>query len=292
MAQFGKSSAKRGKPSYVYAIIGVALVLFLFGLIGWILLTTRTTGNYFKENIPFSAYINRTANAKQIDTVKNAISSLPYVLTTEYISKEKALEKYIASNDTNYRKFGIENPLPASIDFKVRAEYMEKDSVSNMETHLLTTYPNIITEIQSPQETISTVGNWVKTLTIIISILTIVLTILVIIAIDNTIRLQMYSNRFLIKTKQMVGATRWFISKPIDGRAIVNGLISAVIAIIFLSLFIYLVEKIVPDTKVVHNTNNIIILFSGMIVMGVFICLISTHRAVLKYLKMKLDDLY
>lgn len=292
MAQFGKASGKRGKPSYVYAIIGVALVLFLFGIIGWIALTVRTTGNYFKESIPFSAYFYRTASAKQIDTVKNAIQSFPYVLKAEYISKEKALEKYNAANDTNYRKFGIENPLPASVDFKVKAIYMEKDSVANMETYLLNTYPDIIMEIQSPQETIATVGGLVRTSTIIISALTIILTILVIIAIDNTIRLQMYSNRFLIKTKQMVGATRWFIAKPLDGRAVVNGLIAAVVAIGLLSTFVLIAEKVVPEIKVVHNTTNLLILYAGMVFLGVSITFLSTHRSVIKYLKMKLDDLY
>jgi cell division transport system permease protein len=292
MAQFGKASVKRGKPSYVYAVIGVSLVLFLFGIIGWIALTVRMTGNYFKETIPFSAYLYRTANAKQIDTVKNAISTLPYVRSAEYISKEKALEKYNAANDTNYRKLGIENPLPASIDFKVKAQYMEKDSVANMETYLMNTFPNLIMEIQSPQETISKVGRFVQTSTLIISVLTIILTILVLISIDNTIRLQMYSNRFLIKTKQMVGATRWFIAKPLDGRAVVNGLIASGVAIGLLTLFIMITEKVVPEIKVVHNTENIFILYAGMIFLGVFMTFFSTHRAVIKYLKLKLDDLY
>jgi cell division transport system permease protein len=292
MAQFGKASGKRGKPSYVYAIIGVALVLFLFGIIGWIALTVRMAGNYFKESIPFSVYFYRTANTKQIDTVKNAILSLPYVKTAEYISKEQALEKYNAANDTNYRKFGIENPLPASVDFRVKAEYMEKDSVANMETYLMNSYPEIIMEIQSPQETIATVGGWVRTTTIILGILSIILTIFVIVAIDNTIRLQMYSNRFLIKTKQMVGATRWFIAKPLDGRAVVNGLIAAIVAIGLLAAFVYIAEKIVPEIKVVHNTTNVLILYAGMVFLGVSITFLSTHSAVIKYLKMKLDDLY
>ena len=94
MSQFGKASAKRGKPSYVYAIIGVSLVLFLFGIVGWIFLNIKKTGDYFKENIQLHAYIFRTADKKQIDTVKTFIEGLPYAVNVEYITREKALEKY------------------------------------------------------------------------------------------------------------------------------------------------------------------------------------------------------
>jgi cell division transport system permease protein len=123
-------------------------------------------------------------------------------------------------------------------------------------------------------------------------VIAIVLSVIVIISIDNTIRLAMFSNRFLIKTMQMVGATRGFIARPMDLRALLNGLISAVIAIILLIVFIQFAETIVPDLKVIHNTQLTIYLFAGMAVIGVTISFFSTHRSVMKYLRMKLDDLY
>jgi len=116
--------------------------------------------------------------------------------------------------------------------------------------------------------------------------------LLVIISIDNTIRLAMYSNRFLIKTMQMVGATRGFIARPLDGRAVVNGLIASGIAIGLMIGFIGLSEKFIPYLKVLHDTKNLLLIFSGIIILGLFITLFSTHRSVIKYLKMKLDDLY
>ena len=292
MAQFGKASAKRGKPSYIYAIIGVALVLFLFGIVGWIFMNIRKTGEYFKENIQVHAYLNRTANSKQIDTLRRSIESLPYVLKSEYISKEQAIEKYNTENDTLWKKLAIENPLPASIDFNVKAQYMEKDSMANLESYLLTNFPNIITEVKTPTETIVRVSKFVKTSAIILSILTIILSIFVIISIDNTIRLAMYSNRFLIKTMQMVGATRWFIAKPLDIRALINGLVASGVAIALLVGFIQVAEKFEPTLTLLHDTSNMFLLFVGIIILGLFISLFSTHRSVLKYLKMKLDDLY
>jgi cell division transport system permease protein len=205
MAQFGKASAKKGKPSYVYAIIGVTLVLFLFGVVGWIFLNIKKTGDYFKENIQLHAYIYRTANKNQIDTLKSYIESLPYAVNVEYITREKALEKYNKENDTLWKKLAISNPLPESIDFFVKANYVDKDSLARLENYLLTNFPSTISEFQTPKETVAGVSQFVKSSTLVLLVVAIILSVLVIVSIDNTIRLAMYSNRFLIKTMQMVG---------------------------------------------------------------------------------------
>jgi cell division transport system permease protein len=292
MAQFGKSSTKRGKPSYVNAIIGVSLVLFLFGVVAWIFLNIKKTGDYFKENIQLHAYIYRTATPKQIDSLKNYISELPYAVDVEYITKEKAIAKYNKDNDTLWKTLAISNPLPESIDFFVKANYVDKDSLANLESHLINSFPTTVSEFQTPKETVAGVSQFVKTTTLVLLVVAIILSILVIISIDNTIRLAMYSNRFLIKTMQMVGATRWFITKPLDGRAIVNGIIASAIAIGLMLGFITLSEKFVPYLRVLHDTTNMFMIFAGITILGIFITVISTHRSALKYLKMKLDDLY
>ena len=120
----------------------------------------------------------------------------------------------------------------------------------------------------------------------------IALPVMVIILIDNTIRLAMFSNRFLIKTMQMVGATRWFIAKPLNIRALINGAISAVIAIAAVYGVITLAEKFLPDLKALHDNTMILLLFLALLIIGIFISVFSTHRSVIKYLRMKLDDLY
>ena len=292
MAQFGKSSTKRGKPSYVNAIIGVSLVLFLFGVVAWIFLNIKKTGDYFKENIQLHAYIYRTASTKQIDSLKNYIDALPYAVDVEYITKEKAIAKYNKDNDTLWKSLAISNPLPESIDFFVKANYVDKDSLAHLENQLITNFPTTVSEFQTPKETVAGVSQFVKTTTLVLLIVAIILSILVIISIDNTIRLAMYSNRFLIKTMQMVGATRWFITKPLDGRAIINGIIASAIAIALMVGFITLSEKFVPYLRVLHDTSNMFMIFAGITILGIFITVISTHRSALKYLKMKLDDLY
>lgn len=292
MAQFGKASSKKSKPTYAYAIIGVALVLFLFGIVGWFFLNLRKTGDYFKENIQVHAWLNRDASIKQIDSVTTYISDLPYANRVEYVTKDKAVQKWNAENDTTWKMFLNNNPLPESIDFYIKADYVEKDSLDILASNLQNNFPGVISEFQFPTETVSKVGNYVRTAGIIFLITAILLTILVVFSIDNTIRLAMYSNRFLIKTMQMVGATRWFIARPINQRAVLNGLIASLVAIAAIWGSIFLIEMFIPDFKLLHDNVGMLILFAIIIVLGITISLASTHRSVIKYLRMKLDDLY
>lgn len=292
MAQFGKSSGKKGKPSYTGAIIGVALVLFLFGIVGWFFLNLRKTGDYFKENIQVHTWLNRDASKKQIDSLKNYITSIPYANRVEYVTKEMAIKKWNTENDSTWKQFLTNNPLPESIDFYVKANYVERDSLNRLAANLQEAYPGVISEFQFPTETVARVSVYVKTAAVIFLIAAILLTILVVFSIDNTIRLAMYSNRFLIKTMQMVGATRWFIAKPINQRAIINGFIASIIAIAAIWGTVFLIENLIPNFKLLHDTPGLVLLFFIIIILGVTITLVSTHRSVIKYLRMKLDDLY
>lgn len=292
MAQFGKSSGKKGKPTYAYAIIGVSLVLFLFGIVGWFFLNLRKTGDYFKESIQVHAYISPTSNKKQIDSLKNYISAIPYANRIEYVTKEMAIKKYNEENDTTWKLIIKANPLPESIDFYVKANYVQTDSLNKLATQLQLAFPGVINDFQFPTETISKVSQYVKIGAIAFLVAAIILSILVVFSIDNTIRLAMYSNRFLIKTMQMVGATRGFISGPMNKRAVINGFIASLIAIAAIWFSIMMIESLIPAFKILHDNEGLFFLFISLIIFGIAITLFSTHRSVIKYLKMKLDDLY
>jgi cell division transport system permease protein len=292
MSQLGKAGSGRGKPTYAYAIIGVALVLFLFGLVGWFFINLRKTGEYFKENIQVQAFLNREAPKKNIDSVRGYLTALPYIKSVEYVTKEMAIKRYETENDTTWRQFINSNPLPESIDFHVKASHVEKDSLDILAANLQTAFPGVISEFKFPAEVVSKVGGLVRNIMIGFLVAAILLTILVIFSIDNTIRLAMYSNRFLIKTMQMVGATRWFIAKPIDLRAVINGLIASLIAIAAIWGAVIVTESLIPDFKALHDNKSLFMLFALIIVLGISITLFSTHRSVIKYLRMKLDDLY
>lgn len=246
----------------------------------------------FRENIQVHAWITPSANKKQVDSMQKFIASQPYVKTAEYVTRDKAIQKWNAENDSSWKKFITNNPLPESVDFYVKADYMDKDSLKILSNYLEQNFTGVISEFQYPKETVSYVSSYTKYIAAGILVFAIILSIIVIISIDNTIRLAMYSNRFLIKTMQMVGATRGFIAKPLNIRAIINGLIAAGIAIVAVFGFILLVENFIPWLRSLRDTGNMIMITSGILILGITISLISTHRSVLKYLQMKLDDLY
>jgi cell division transport system permease protein len=291
MAVVGKSSMKRSKPNYIYSIVGVALVLLILGIMGWFFLNISSVGNAFKEDIRLSAYL-RTMNKDTIGQIQQFITSKPYAKNVVYVDKTSAKKIWNKENNEDWAKILEVNPLPESIDFYAKANYVNKDSLTRISEELMAAYGNQITELQYPQSLVTNLNERASKIGLIFLVIAIILCVIVIFSIDNTLRLAMFSNRFLIKTMQMVGATRGFIAKPMNIKALVNGLISSLIAISLLFTLISWAESQFPQLKAIRDIQLTLILFGGMIVLGVGISVFSTHRSVLKYLKMKLDDLY
>lgn len=291
MAQAGKASLKRGKPNYIYTVVGVALVLLIMGIMGWFFLNLNAVGNTFKEDIRLSAYM-RTLNKDTIAQIQQFIAAKPYAKNVVYVDKNTAKEIWNKENNEDWAKILDVNPLPESIDFYAKAEYVNKDSLAVISADLMANYGNQITDLQYPQSLVTSLNERASKIGLIFLVVAVTLCVIVIFSIDNTIRLAMFSNRFLIKTMQMVGATQSFIARPLNIRAVVNGLISSGIAIILLFSLIGWAESQFPQLKGIRNTNHTLLLFGGLIILGVGISVLSTHKSVLKYLKMKLDDLY
>ncbi|MDI3322466.1 cell division protein FtsX [Pinibacter soli] len=290
MAQTGKSSAKRSKPSYFMSILGVSLVLFILGIWGWIAINANKLSQYFKENVEVRVYLRENITAKDSVTLTQYIANKPYVKEYEYVTKDLARRKFIGDGNEDWKNVLDANPLPASIDFKLRSEYVNTDTLATIKKDL---EQNIsVSDVQYPQSLVDSLLKNMRPISLGFLVIAIIFSIVVIILIDNTIRLAMFSNRFLIKTMQMVGATRWFIAKPMDIRAIVNGALSAILAFIGVFGLVVFLEKQIPELKALRDPYWFSILCIGLLVIGIFISLVSTHRSVIKYLKMKLDDLY
>ncbi|TAE15193.1 MAG: hypothetical protein EAZ47_08180 [Bacteroidetes bacterium] len=291
MAQFGKGSSKRSKPSYVYSIIGVALVLLIMGIMGWVFLNFSQVSKALKEDVRISVYL-RTLNKDSISQIQNFIESKPYAKNVTYVNKDAAKAIWNKENNEDWSKILDYNPLPESIDFYAKNEYVNKDSLLLISNEILTNYANQVTDLTYPKNLVTSLDEKARSYGLIFIVVAAALCFIVIISIDNTIRLAMFSNRFLIKTMQMVGATRGFIAKPMDIRAVINGLISSAIAIAIMFGLMQWSENLVPQLKALRDTQLTLFLFGGMLIVGVGISLISTHRSVMKYLKMSLDDLY
>ncbi|HVU99135.1 MAG TPA: permease-like cell division protein FtsX [Puia sp.] len=290
MAQLGKGSAKRSTPSYFMAIVGVSLVLFLLGLLGWIVINANRLGENIRENVEVQIYVRQNLSPKDSAALVQFVSAQPYVRSYEYITKEMARKQFVGTGNDDFMSVLEQNPLPASVDFRVRSEYANADSLNKIKADFA---QNIaVDEVKYNKKLVSNVDDWIRKTSLILLIVTLVISIAVIILIDNTIRLAMFSNRFLIKTMQMVGATRWFIARPMDRRAIINGAISGVIATAAIIGIIFASETWLPEIKALRDNMLLAAMFAVMILLGICISFISTHRSVVKYLKMKLDDLY
>lgn len=290
MRQAGKSSAKRSQPSYFMAILGVSLVLFILGILGWIVINANKLGDFFKENVEVRVYLRENISSRDSASLVQYISAKPYVKQYDYVTKEDAKQKFLADGNEDWKNVLQDNPLQASIDFTLKSQYVDSDTLAAIQSDL---QKNIaVSDVQYPKSLVNNLNKNVRKISLILLGIAIILSLVVIILIDNTIKLAMFSNRFLIKTMQMVGATRWFIAKPMDYRAIINGAISGVIALAGILAIVFIAENSLPELRAIRDIRWLALLSSGIIILGILISLFSTHRSVIKYLKMKLDDLY
>lgn len=290
MTQPGKASIKRGKPSYFMAVLGVTLVLFLLGIIGWLVINANKMGDYFKENIEVRVYIRGDLNPKDSTALMNYISEKPYVKSIKYVTKEEGKKIYMEEESEDWNKVLDYNPLPNAIYFRIKRQYVEVDSLNAIKADL--EQQTYVTDVKYPDALVGKLNQNIRILSMSLLAIVIIISIVVIVLIDNTIRLAMFSNRFLIKTMQMVGATRGFIARPLNKRAIINGAVSGIIASAALYIVIVVLQKYIDWLRVVHDNRLLILLFLALIAIGISITLLSTYRSVVKYLKMKLDDLY
>ena len=266
------------------------MVLFFLGILGWIVISAGQLTNALKENIEVSVILNdntQDAKAKELSAI---LEKQAFVSKIEYISKELAAEKFKKDFGEDFIQVLEYNPLYTSINLHLNADYVNTDSLIKIKNFI--EQSNIVREVFYQKNLVDIMNNNVKKIGIAILIISILLIIAVIFLIDNTIRLAMFSNRFLIKTMQMVGATRWFITKPFNIRSVINGLISGGIAIFGILLVKIFSEKWIPELKSVSSNKWLLILCVSILLIGVIISFLSTTLAVRKYLRTQLDELY
>lgn len=285
-----KLSKRRLRSSYITSIVSISLVLFMLGLMGLLILNAKKLSNHVKENVGFSVILKN--DVKEVDMIRlqKNLDASDFVKSTEFVTKEKAaqdLQKDLGEDFINFLGY---NPLLASIDIKLNANYANNDSLSVIEKKLRT-YPQV-KEVFYQKNLINLINENIKRIGLIILLFSILLLFISIALINNTIRLTIYSKRFLINTMQLVGATRRFIRAPFLGRSIVHGIVSAIIAVSLLSALIYIVQKELTGLLIFQEFDIIAILFLSVMLLGIFIALISTYIAVNKFLRTKTDDLY
>lgn len=285
-----KKTGMKKAPSYIYSIIGISLVLFLLGTIGWLAINGRSLSRYFKEQIELQVILHDNTRDEKTKELETMLQKQPFVSKATVVSKEDAAKQMTQEMGEDFMQLLDANPLYTSIKINLHSDYVNTDSISKIKQFLMQS--NIVREVSYDRVVVDKMNANFRKVGIVLGVIALILFVAVIIIIDNTVRLAMFSNRLLIKTMQMVGATRWFIARPFDKRAILTGLLSGLIAVAGLFLLMYFAGSVLTELNAIRDYASLTVLVIAILVMGILISVLSTHRSVVKYLKLKLDDLY
>lgn len=293
MANQPEQRTGRNKPNYVYTIISVALVLFLIGLFGLVILHAQRLVRVYKERVTVMVELAEQASQDSVKILETELQSYPFVKsgTTQYISREEAVKLMQDDFGDDFLKLGLPNPFSDVFTFNVNADYLQTDSLQQIRLLLKTQY-SFITDVFYQESVVDTIGANIRRISYILLGLGIFLVIIAGVLIHNTVRLALYANRFLIKNMELVGASWEFISKPYLLKSVLQGFLSGMLAIGALALALTAFEQQIPDLKAFRNVPGFVTLFTGLVILGILINLVSTYYVVRKYLKMRVDDLY
>lgn len=291
MEEFEASSqATKTKTIYISNVISISLVLLMVGLLGLILVQAKNLSKAVKENIVLNIIVNDGAKEVDVLALQKQIDGNPSVLRTQYVSKELAARNLTKDLGEDFVEFLGYNPLPSSVDVYMKAEYANNDSIAKLSGRLQRN--PLVKEVIYQESLIDMVNKNINIIGLVILVFAVTLMIIAIALINNTIRLAIYSQRFLIKSMQLVGATKNFIRKPFLVYGIVHGLLGALIAIICLLLTLYFAQQQIEYLVILSNWFEFSIVFIGVILVGILISGLSTYFAVSKYLRLKIYDLY
>lgn len=288
-SETGLSKAKL-RGSYLTLVVSVSLVLFLLGVLGLVLINAKELSDYFRESLSFSVMLSDDAKEADIRMLQKDLDGKLYVKSTEYVSKDEAAVKMKEDLGEDFINFLGDNPLPPSIDVYLYANYTSPDSVAKIEKYVLE-YP-FVKEVYYQESLLFLINENVRKISLFLFIISSFLFLIALTIINNTIRLSIYSKRFLIRTMQLVGATRPFIRRPYLVQSAFHGLLAALIAMGLLMGLLYLIEKEFFLMFSFESMNLLILLGISLILTGVIINISSTYFSVNRYLSISEDKLY
>jgi len=278
------------KTFYISTIFSISLVLVMVGLLGLIVLHGKNLSNFVKENIVLNVVIKENAGDNEIFTLQSNLEKNESIKSTQFISKESAAKNLSNDLGEDFVKFLGYNPLSASIDVYLKADFANKERIQKLVAKLKK--KEIVKDVIYQESLIDMVNENLKSISLVIIAFGFTLLLIAIALINNTIRLAMYSQRFIIRSMQLVGATKSFIRKPYIVSGMIHGLMGGVVAIILLLSTLYIAKTEMPELAMLQNYVEFGFLFAAIILMGIIISILSTYFAVNKYLNQHIDDLY
>ena len=287
---FDRFQRRKLITSYFSVTLSIALVLFLLGILGLLVLNTQKLADHFKEQITVTIFLKDSAKQVEIDQLEKRLVMAEYTKATQYVSKDEAAEIHSEEIGENFIDFLGYNPLKNSIDLQLNADYVDSDQIEAIAEDLNTL--SYVDEVSYDQPLIALLTENVKRISFWILIASALFTLIAVLLINSSIRLSIYSKRFIIKTMQMVGATKKFIRKPFILTNIKLGMLGALLALIALGVVLYYIDLTFPELNLIQDVLMLVILFAGVFVLGFLISLISTFFATQRFLNLRTDDLY
>jgi len=296
MANPARTKKQLGYFKFGSVLFSTTLSLFIVGLFGIILIQASSLTKMIRENIEIQVFLNKELSQKQLDDLRKNLAQRPFVLNTEdslylrFVSNKEAAETFIKNTGEDFTKFLEDNPLRDSYVFSVSEEFQSSEQLTLIAKDL-EAMPGVF-EVSYMTDLVDSINKNLFKVSLIMGGFILILIVTVIMLINNTIRLALFSQRFLIRSMQLVGATRGFIRKPFIVRAFFFGILAGILASGILYALLEYTKGNIEGFAALQNTEMMLLLFAGLIVTGGFLSGISTLRSVNKYLNMSLDELY
>lgn len=293
MASYNENYYNRKiNTSYITSVISITLVLFTLGFLGLFIIHAQSLSNYIKENIGFEIIMNDNVKEADIVFFQKELNLTPFVKTTEYITQEEAtmrLSEVLGEDFTGFID-DKNNPLLPSIEVRFNADWANNDSIDVIEQRILANQD--VKEVYYQKSVVHLINNNLRKITFALMVISLMLFVISIALINNTIRLSIYSKRFVIRTMLLVGATDGFVVRPFMIISIIQGLIGSFISMILLYGILVAAHQSIPELTLLTSKQmliylNVSILFAGLLITGV-----ATYFAVNRYLRMNTDALY
>ncbi len=287
---FERHQKRRLISSYFSVVISIALVLFLLGLLGMLVLNAKTISDNFKERVVMTIYLNNSAKKVEINQLEKSLSLSKYVKSTKYVSKEDAADFMKGEYGEDFLDDVGYNPLQNSIDVNLKAEFVTAHNLDSISQSILN--KKFVDDVRYDKDLVSIMNSNVKRISLWILVISAVFSLIAVLLINSSIRLAVYSKRFIIKTMQMVGATKQFIRRPFIWKSVRLGIIGSILALIGMAIVFYYLNKSFPELELLNNPVLITSLFVGIFALGIIITWISTYFATQRFLNLKTDELY
>ncbi len=289
-SSFEKFQKRRLISSYFSVVLSIFLVLFLLGILGLFVINSKRLSDNFKEEIAMTVFFKNEANDSVINAFKDQLKTEKFVKSSVYVTKEEAAKNHKDIIGEDFMEFLGMNPLQNSFDIYLNSEYINTESIRKIESTFRMN--EMISDVVYDKQLVSLVNDNIQKVSMWILIVCGVFAVIAVLLINSSMRLSIYSNRFIIKTMQMVGATKSFIRKPFIWRSIRLGILGSILAIAALAGVLYYLNTNYPDLEVLAEPMLVGAVLGGVLAVGILITWISTFFATTRFLNLRTDDLY